>query len=75
MPRPQRKDYNIYILQDHDAIQLWHPRDTLLAQRQRLDRKARQILLSYGSHAIVRWQGSDVLHLYGRSWVTSFYIA
>lgn len=70
-----RKDYNIYLLTDYDHPVLWFSASTLAVQRRRLTLKARWMLARLGSRPYIRQEGPDVLHLYGRNWTTSFYIA
>ena len=67
--------YNIYMLLDNDKPVLWAPAGTLAVQRRRLHNKAAEMLSKLGSRPYLKWDGPDILHLYGRTWVTSFYIA
>lgn len=76
MPKPKAgASYNIYMVTTEGAVTLWSPPSTLLYQRQQLERKAHEIQGSFGSRPYIRWEGMDVLHLFRKSWVTSFYIA
>ena len=70
-----RKDYNIYLLTDYERPVLWFPASTLAVQRRRLTYKMRWMLARLGSRPYIRQEGPDILHLYGRTWTTSFYIA
>ena len=76
MPKPTiGVTYSIYMVSNNCTVTLWSPPSTLLYQRQQLDRKVRESQRSFGSTPYIRWEGTDVLHLFRRSWVTSFYIA
>lgn len=74
-PHVAAKLYNIYLLTDYAHPVLWFPASTLAVQRRRLTYKMRWMLARLGTRPYVKQEGPDVLHLYGRTWTTSFYIA